>query len=49
MSIKIFSKICNNAEKCLIKYKESADENQILCKKENTLADSGNCVADSRL
>mgnify|MGYP002533046741 CR=1 FL=1 len=49
MSIKIFSKICNNAEKCLIKYKESADENHILCKKENTLADSGNCVADSRL
>lgn len=49
MSIKIFSKICNNAEKCLIKYKESADENQILCKKENTLADSGNCVADSGL
>ena len=48
MCIKIFDKICNNAEKFLREYKENANENQVLCKEKDTASDCRYCVDDSR-
>lgn len=41
MCIRIFDKICNNAEDYLKKHKEKTNENHILCKEKNLLLIAG--------
>lgn len=41
MCIRIFDKICNNAEDYLRKHKEKTNENHILCKEKNLLLIAG--------